>query len=57
MKATASWPETRPRASGEENKGLLINLADLLDEHILFEFQHDRVQQAALAMMEEQQIA
>ena len=39
------------------SNNLLINLSDLLDEHILFEFQHDRVQQAALAMMEEQQIA
>ncbi len=34
----------------------LPNLADLLEEQILFEFQHDRIQQAALTMLDEQQI-
>ncbi len=33
----------------------LPNLVDLLDEGVLFEFQHDRVQQAAVAMLDKSQ--
>ena len=33
-----------------------ISLTDLFAEHILFEFQHDRVQQAAIAMLDDRQL-
>ena len=39
-----------------ESGEILPSLADLLEEQILFEFQHDRIQQAALAMLDEQQL-
>ena len=42
-----------PRLKSSE---LLPSLVVLLEEQILFEFKHDRVQQAALAMLEEQQV-
>jgi hypothetical protein len=42
--------------SGAESDELLPSLADLLEEEILFEFQHDRVQQAAIAMLDERQL-
>jgi PAS domain S-box-containing protein len=42
-------------ASSAEIDEILPSLADLLQEEILFEFQHDRVQQAARAMLDERE--
>ena len=49
--------------AGDKDRGLkagdrqfLPSLADLLEQHILFEFQHDRVQQAALALLDEKHL-
>ncbi|HJS20155.1 MAG TPA: AAA family ATPase [Anaerolineales bacterium] len=41
---------------GQESAEHPPSLTDLLGEEIFFEFQHDRVQQAAIAMLDEQQL-
>ncbi|RPI30261.1 MAG: PAS domain S-box protein, partial [Chloroflexota bacterium] len=40
----------------DKTDSLLPIMADLLEDEIVFEFQHDRVQQAALAMLDERQL-